>query len=416
MLRCEGVSKKYVLGEYQGVFRFTEYLVRRFANRKCDPNPGREFWALQDISFDLEQGQALGLIGRNGAGKSTLLKLLSRITYPTRGSFYYNGRLASLLEVGMGFKQELTGRENIFLSGSILGLRHYEIRNKLEQIIDFAEIERFIDTPVKRYSSGMFVRLAFAVAAHLEPDILLVDEVLAVGDQKFQKKCLRQMSEVTQQGRTVIFVSHNLQSVSQLCGKALLLEEGKLVAEGEVGQVIETYAERSLEQVETLAERSFPALSDRTACLRRIAIRSKGGKNQLRFDILDPICFEVEYQVHDPMDDVKVVLYFNTLDGIPLFSSFSLDWSNYSRSEKQQLSPRDAGTYVVRGEIPAPVMNSGHYEIQFYLGSSHDLHVDMKESIAIEITDLKGSFASVVTGTRSSGLLALPVKWEDADA
>src|ERR1039457_2168358 len=199
------------------------------------------FWALRDISCEVKRGDAVGIIGRNGAGKSTLLKILSRVTTPTKGQITYKGRIASLLEVGTGFHPELTGRENIFLNGAILGMSKDEIRRKFDEIVDFAEIEKFIDTPVKRYSSGMYVRLAFAVAAHLEPEILIVDEVLAVGDAQFQKKCIGKMQDVSKGGRTVLFVSHNLTVVSSLCGRALLLESGRKCMEGATEKVVSGY-------------------------------------------------------------------------------------------------------------------------------------------------------------------------------
>lgn len=203
-----------------------------------------DFWALRNVSMSIKRGEVVGIIGRNGAGKSTLLKLLSRITVPTEGRFRIHGRTASLLEVGTGFHQELTGRENIFLNGAILGMTHAEIAEKFDEIVEFSEIEDFLDTPVKRYSSGMYIRLAFAVAAHLEPEILIVDEVLAVGDAAFQKKCLGRMENLAQSGRTVLFVSHNMDAVRSLCGRAILLEEGKIEADGDVDNVVEEYFQR----------------------------------------------------------------------------------------------------------------------------------------------------------------------------
>ena len=209
---------------------------------------------MKDVSFEVEPGEVIGLIGRNGAGKSTLLKVLSRITEPTEGRVELNGRVASLLEVGTGFHPELTGRENIFLNGAILGMKKTEIVLKFDEIVDFAELEKFIDTPVKRYSSGMYVRLAFAVAAHLEPEILLVDEVLAVGDAAFQKKCLGKISEVARCGRTILFVSHNMGSIASLCAKALLLERGRVAAAGLADEVIEAYCQR----LQTRSANNFP--------------------------------------------------------------------------------------------------------------------------------------------------------------
>ena len=231
-IKARGIAKAYVLGERSSLFSF-------------DKSSAKEplFWALDDISFDIEHGEAVGIIGHNGAGKSTLLKLLARITEPTRGEAKIYGRVASLLEVGTGFHPELTGRENVFMNGSILGMRRTEISRHFDEIIDFAGVERFVDTPVKRYSSGMQMRLAFSVAAHLQPEILIVDEVLAVGDVQFQKKCMGKMGDVSRSGRTVIFVSHNMAAVRQLTTRCILLSRGKIVFDGEPGRAIELYSE-----------------------------------------------------------------------------------------------------------------------------------------------------------------------------
>lgn len=254
VISVENLSKKYIIGHQKqerytslrdvltdGAKRFTDKLIHPFAKPADDPTH-EEFWALKDVSFDIQQGDRVGIIGRNGAGKSTLLKILSRITEPTSGKVSIKGRVASLLEVGTGFHPELTGRENIFLNGAILGMSKVEIKSKFDEIVAFAEVEKFLDTPVKRYSSGMYVRLAFAVAAHLEPEILIVDEVLAVGDAQFQKKCLGKMEEVsTQGGRTVLFVSHQMGSIMQFCNKALLLDKGEVAQMGSVTHVVNHY-------------------------------------------------------------------------------------------------------------------------------------------------------------------------------
>jgi lipopolysaccharide transport system ATP-binding protein len=251
VIKVENLGKKYVLGHQQQE-RYTALrdvlangakgLARSFKNGKIRQNPTQaEFWALKDLSFEIEQGDRVGIIGRNGAGKSTLLKVLSRITEPTTGSIRIKGRIASLLEVGTGFHPELTGRENIFLNGAILGMDKAEIHRKFDEIVDFAEVEKFLDTPVKRYSSGMYVRLAFSVAAHLEPEILIVDEVLAVGDAAFQNKCLGKMEDVGKEGRTVLFVSHNMATVEKLCRKGLFLRQGKVVFSGSQTETIANY-------------------------------------------------------------------------------------------------------------------------------------------------------------------------------
>jgi len=256
VIRVDNLGKKYLIG-HQAVkghatfrdaisgiaWRYIRAVARVFTGERAKRADIEEFWALQDVSFTVEQGERIGIIGRNGAGKSTLLKILSRITEPTTGRIRLRGRVSSLLEVGTGFHTELTGRENIFLNGAILGMSKAEIKRKFDEIVAFSEIEKFLDTPVKRYSSGMYVRLAFAVAAHLEPEILIVDEVLAVGDAQFQKKCIGKMDEIGRQGRTVLFVSHNLAMVSSLTTKAILLAGGRIVVDGPTEQVIDRYAQ-----------------------------------------------------------------------------------------------------------------------------------------------------------------------------
>lgn len=242
-IEIEGLWKKYRLGETQPYVLLRDVLMNPFG-KKGGKKDVDEFWALRDINLKVKEGEVLGVIGRNGSGKSTLLKILSRITPPTKGEIRLRGRVASLLEVGTGFSPELTGRENVFLNGSILGMSREEIKRKFDEIVDFSGVEKFIDTPVKRYSSGMYVRLAFAVAAHLESEILIVDEVLAVGDAEFQKKCLGKMNSVARSGRTVLFVSHNMAAVNQLCDTAALLQDGKKVSSGETGVVVNRYLQK----------------------------------------------------------------------------------------------------------------------------------------------------------------------------
>src|SRR6185369_11667035 len=279
-IEVEHLAKRYQIGghrelQYKTIRDTLASLVRRGETRSVRET----IWALDDVTFSINAGEAIGIIGRNGAGKSTLLKVLSRITEPTRGHARLHGRVGSLLEVGTGFHPELTGRENIFLNGSILGMRKAEIRTRFDEIVEFAEIERFLDTPVKRYSSGMSVRLAFAVAAHLEPEILLVDEVLAVGDASFQRKSLGKMNEVAREGRTVVFVSHNLAIIQALCTRGILLERGRAIADAGVNEAIDAYLrtlERSAsEDLEEREDRDSRAW-DQTR-IKRVSIRNAGG-------------------------------------------------------------------------------------------------------------------------------------------
>ena len=279
VIKVEGLGKKYIIGheERERYTALRDVIVRKakkifsFSKNKTANYRREEFWALKDISFEVKQGDRLGIIGRNGAGKSTLLKILSRITEPTTGSVKIKGRVASLLEVGTGFHPELTGRENIFLNGAILGMSRAEVKKKFDEIVDFSEVEKFLDTPVKRFSSGMYVRLAFAVAAHLEPEILLVDEVLAIGDAEFQKKCLGKMEDVSKnEGRTVLFVSHNMSAVQNLCNTGILLKNGIIDNNGDISKIIVKYREE-------LDHKEFKVLTD----VSQIP-RSKGNKNLIK--------------------------------------------------------------------------------------------------------------------------------------
>jgi len=266
VIRAEGLAKRYTLGNTAGGYsRLTEdvsdfflRILRRKPSERIEASR-RELWALEDVTLDIHEGEIVGLVGRNGAGKTTLLKVMARITDPTRGRASITGRVGSLLEVGTGFHPELTGRENVFLNGAILGMKRAEIRARYDEIIEFAELQQFVDTPVKRYSSGMYVRLAFAVAAHLEPEILFVDEVLSVGDQAFQQRCIGRMGEIAHSGRTIVFVSHNLASLSALCTRGVLLERGRVAEDGPVGAVIDHY----VSSVQALAGETLDHRKDR---------------------------------------------------------------------------------------------------------------------------------------------------------
>ena len=300
--------------------------LTKFNNNADDVRSNDIIWALKDISCEIDEGEVLGIIGKNGAGKSTLLKILSRITEPTGGLIEINGRVSSLLEVGTGFHPELTGRENIFLNGAVLGMRKKEIEEKFDEIVSFAEIEKFLDTPVKRYSSGMYVRLAFAVAAHLEPEVLLVDEVLAVGDLPFQKKCLGKMSEVAKRGRTVIFVSHNMEAIQKLCTRTILLDEGKVVMEGFTDEVIKKYTEEGKYYIgEQTWQDIYKAPGDNVVRMHAVRVLDQNKKVCTKFDVRDPISIELEYQVLEEGHHLHVHLSFIKSGHVIFISKDNLD-------------------------------------------------------------------------------------------
>ena len=310
-------------------------------------------WALKDISFTVNPGEVVGIIGRNGAGKSTLLKILSRITEPTSGFAEIHGRVGSLLEVGTGFHAELTGRENVYLNGAILGMRKTDIERKFDEMVAFAEVERFIDTPVKHYSSGMYLRLAFAVAAHLEPEILIVDEVLAVGDENFQRKCLNRMQDVAQEGRTVLFVSHNMPAVTRLCKRVIFLNDGQMIADGSSDKVISTYLNSGLG---TTAAREWldptKAPAGEVARLRAVYVRNEDGQINDVVDIRRPVRVEMEYEVLKSGYVLLPYYDFHNQSGVCLFGTCDLDPSWRQR-------PRPKGRWVSRVLIPGNFLAEG---------------------------------------------------------
>lgn len=344
-------------------------------------------WALQDVSFSVERGEVIGIIGRNGAGKSTLLKVLSRITEPHCGRVELYGRVASLLEVGTGFHPELTGRENIFLNGAILGMHRAEIARKFDEIVAFAEIERFLDTPVKRYSSGMYVRLAFAVAAHLEPEILLVDEVLAVGDAAFQKKCLGKMGTVAQEGRTVLFVSHNMVAVQTLCHRAIWLEDGRLKEQGPIDQIVTAYMRSGLE-AEGTNERIWPdmdtAPGNETVQLRRIAVRPEFAELTDVVTMQTPLQIEVEYWNLQPDVYLHATLHIYNEQGIIAFTTGA---AGASPDPVLHIQP-PSGLFRSVCRVPGNLLNSGFHRVSVFLvrGSLSGTFI-LHDAIGFEVVD-----------------------------
>ncbi len=361
IIEVEGISKKYLISHQRQRNKYNalrdviankaKNIFTRSSEKDVRERLKEEFWALKDISFDVKQGDKIGIIGRNGAGKSTLLKILSRITEPTKGRIRIKGRVASLLEVGTGFHPELTGRENIYLNGSILGMRKEEIRRKFDEIVAFSEIEKFLDTPVKRYSSGMYVRLAFAVAAHLEPEILLVDEVLAVGDYEFQKKCLGKMEDVSKEGRTVVFISHNMNIISNLCNEAVLLEKGKIIEVGDTNTVIDIYTRqfKNKNYRKVKDNKSFTFIKILNSIDQRVFKSSD--------DIL--LTLEMEKFFNDEMNFHIDFAIHNSKDEIVIHSK-----SNYIKSANRI---ENRGIFYINYKVLSPKLKEGSYFLTIYL-------------------------------------------------
>jgi lipopolysaccharide transport system ATP-binding protein len=339
-------------------------------------------WALRDVSFNVEQGEILGLIGRNGAGKSTLLKIVSRITKPTQGSVKLRGRIGSLLEVGTGFHPELTGRENIFLNGAVLGMKRTEILQKFDEIVAFAEVEKFIDTPVKRYSSGMYMRLAFAVAAHLEPEIMLIDEVLAVGDASFQKKCLGKMGNAAQQGRTVLFVSHNMIAVQDLCHRVIWLDGGRIVEAGDAGTVIGHYLqESSTSQTELIWDEISAAPGDEEARLLRIGVRPSGGSPSDPITIHSPCVIEFEYWNNRPDVYLHPTFYLYNEQGILICSTGPTFIPNW----REKTFP--TGRIRTWCNIPGDLLNNGMHRVSVHLAKNDQTLYRKDDALSFEVQD-----------------------------
>lgn len=377
-IQAEGLGKRYQLGEWQRYKALrdtlTDALYAPFRSIKTrliggdsrsGARRGGTIWALKDISFEIPQGAVVGIIGNNGAGKSTLLKVLSRITEPTEGRAEIRGRVGTLLEVGTGFHPELTGRDNVFLNGAILGMRRREIERKFDEIVEFAGLERFVDTPVKRYSTGMYIRLAFAVAAHLEPEVLLVDEVLSVGDAAFQKKCLGKLDDVATQGRTVLFISHNLSSIQELCPTSLWLDEGRLRASGPSQQVIEQYL-ATVNRSDLPGEVLFQDDGTKAFQVRSVQLVDSAGSVGQTFEVTEPPVIEIRCIVREPIHALFGHLTLSRSEGAIVYEGDSYD------SAPNPLGDLAPGEYALRIGIPPRTLGVGTYL----------LHLDFESGVA----------------------------------
>jgi lipopolysaccharide transport system ATP-binding protein len=420
VIKVENLSKQYRLGNI-GTGTVSHDINRFFAKIRGKEDPFLKIgetndrskkgnsdlvWALKDINFEVQQGEILGIIGKNGAGKSTLLKILSKVTGPTTGSIKAKGRIASLLEVGTGFHPELTGRENIFLNGAILGMNKLEIRSKLDEIVDFAGIERYLDTPVKRYSSGMMVRLGFAVAAHLEPEILVVDEVLAVGDAEFQKKAIGKMQDVSaNQGRTVLFVSHNMASVKALCNKGILMQQGCIEFDGEIDQTIDFYLKNENEKCQFKGTTDWAKQTDRPGTdhfkLNKVFTSLTGGDITGVFSNEDEIFVHVEAEVLNELRNMR--LNFKLLDknDVIVFTTSSHSFED---------STKKIGIYNYTIRIPANLLNHGVYFIELQAGIPNIKQILLRTKVlSFDIEKLTASGTTLTTVL--PGVIAPKIDW-----
>jgi lipopolysaccharide transport system ATP-binding protein len=405
--RIGGTPHRYKTLRDSIVGTFT-VLVRHLHNAQFSSHHSETIWALKDISLEIKRGEVVGIIGRNGAGKSTLLKILSRVTEPTEGRIEVYGRVGSLLEVGTGFHSELTGRDNIYLNGAILGMSRNEIKSKFDEIVTFAEVEKFIDTPIKHYSSGMYLRLAFAVAAHLEPEILLVDEVLAVGDMSFQKKCLNKMQDIGQGGRTVLFVSHNMPAITRLCPRTILLENGKILSDDVSYRVVSTYLGSGLG---TRAAREWPDLDhapgNDIVRLRAVRVKSEDGRITDAIDIRKPVAIEMEYEVLQPNFVLIPNYHFFNEEGVYVFVSGDPDLVG-------RRSPKAPGRYVSTAWIPGNFLAEGGMIVGAAISTMDPAktHFWERDAVAFQVIDsLEGDSARGNYGGHIPGVVRPILQW-----
>jgi lipopolysaccharide transport system ATP-binding protein len=384
VIRAEGLGKQYRIGEREPYLALRDVLARSLraparllrrgdaASRNGDST---HIWALKDVSFEIRQGEVVGIIGRNGAGKSTLLKILARVTKPTRGFAQVRGRMGTLLEVGTGFHPELTGGENIFLSGAVLGMSKGDIRRKFDEIVAFSEVEKFLDTPLKHYSSGMQMRLAFAVAAHLETEILLIDEVLAVGDAHFQKKCLEKVGEVARQGRTALFVSHSMAAVAALCGKGILLEDGRVKSLGPIADLMSRYlsgAESAPQTVQLTSHKHREGTGE--VWVTAISLRDRSGRPRCHFEYGDDLWFDISLECRRPSPPLHCVVEIRTLLGVPVLHLYSVDDPTWSPIVVQAKS-------IVRCVLSNCDLYPGTYSVSVWLGPSPSRETELVRDV-----------------------------------
>ncbi len=415
-IRVEGLGKQFRIGAAEPYQTLRGSLVKAlraplalFRREDAAHREAASFWALRGVSFDVLCGEAIGIIGRNGAGKSTLLKILSRITEPTEGRAFVHGRMSSLLEVGTGFHAELTGRENIFLNGAILGMKRAEIIQRFDEIVAFAEVERFVDTPVKHYSSGMLMRLAFSVAAHLEPDILVVDEVLAVGDASFQRKCLAKMEDVGKRGRAVLFVSHNMQAVTRLCSRVILLEGGRVVEDGPSGKVVGAYLRGGFG---TSAERRWDdprrAPGNHIARLMSVRVVDESMTASDVVKITRKIGVEVTFEVLQPGRVLVPGIHLYNDEGVCIFIASDVD-------EDCRAEPRPVGTYAATAWIPGNLLAAGAVAVGVAVSTMDpvEIHIHEKDAVAFQVVEVAGEISSRGNyGGPFPGIVRPRLQWE----
>ena len=422
-ISVEGLGKRYRLGAKEedsdsfaaSLARMVTSPLRNFRKHRSlyrfagDDVESNVLWALKDLSFEVPRGQVMGIVGMNGAGKSTLLKILASITPPSTGRVSIKGRVSSLLEVGTGFHPELTGRENVYLNGTMMGMTKDEVDRKFDEIVDFSGVEKFLDTPVKRYSSGMGVRLAFAVAAHLEPEILIIDEVLAVGDAAFQKKCLGKMEDAGRDGRTVLFVSHNLPAVTRLCSRAILLRDGQLVMDSTATDVVAHYlsVEKQTESKRSWLPDDPEAPGDSVARLNQVRIKNAAGETIETADVREPIGLEMSYEI---LEGGRVFL--------PNFSVFDEYANNLfvavETDDEWMGAPRPAGSYVTTAWIPGNLMAEGNFDVGAHMATMepYEQHFNARQEVSVQVIDpMEGGSSRGVYLGGFNGLMRPKLDW-----